>query len=102
MSVTKNTYKMRSKVFLWQGMAAWHFIGVPKKQSDEIKKRFGSNAKGWGSLPVQVTLGKTSWKTSIFPDKKSGTCLLPLKADVRKKEGVAYDDTVSFLLKVML
>lgn len=81
-------------------MAAWHFIGVPKKQSEEIKKRFGTRARGWGSLPVQVTLGKTIWKTSIFPDKRSGTYILPLKADVRKKEGVSYDDSVSFVLEI--
>lgn len=100
MASSKNTYKMRSKVFLWQGMAAWHFIGVPKKQSTEIKKRFGDVAKGWGSLPVSVTLGKTTWTTSIFPDRKSGTYLLPLKADVRKKEGISYDNTVGFTLNI--
>lgn len=96
----KNTYKISSKVFLWQGMSAWHFVGVPKKQSEEIKKRFGAKAKGWGSLPVEVTIGKTKWKTSIFPDKRSGTYLLPLKAEARKKEGILNDDTVNILLAV--
>ena len=100
MAVKSAAYKIRSKVFLWSGMAAWHFIGVPKKQSEEIKKLFGTKARGWGSLPVEITLGKTRWKTSIFPDKKSGTYLLPLKAAIRKKEGASYDGTVSFLLNV--
>ncbi len=93
-----NTYNIRSSVFLWQGKSAWHFIGIPKKQSEEIKKRFGANAKGWGSLPMVATIGKTSWKTSIFPDKKSGTYLLPLKAEVRKKEGLFSGDKVTVLL----
>ncbi len=83
---------------MWQGKSAWHFIGIPKKQSEEIKKRFGANAKGWGSLPMVATIGKTSWKTSIFPDKKSGTYLLPLKAEVRKKEGLFSGDKVTVLL----
>jgi hypothetical protein len=65
----KGTYKLHSKVFRYPGMSGWHFIGIPKKQSEEIKKHFGTHAKGWGSLPVHVTLGKTKWKTSIFPDK---------------------------------
>ena len=56
--------------------------------------------RGWGSLPVTVTIGKTSWKTSIFPDAKAGAYLLPLKADVRKKEKILASDTVSFSLEI--
>ncbi len=96
----KTAYKLRSKVYRYPGMAGWHFIGVPKKQSEEIKKQFGARAKGWGSLPVQVTLGKTSWKTSIFPDKKSGAYLLPLKADVRKKESIEDGDAITFAVEI--
>ena len=89
MKATKNhAYKFTSEVWLYPGMAGWHFISLPKNQSEAIKKKFGANARGWGSLRVSVTIGKTTWKTSIFPDKKSGTYLLPLKADVRKKEGI--------------
>ena len=81
-------------------MAGWHFLSVPKKDSEDIKKRFGKKQRGWGSLPVVVTLGKTVWKTSIFPDKKSGSYLLPLKADVRKKEGIFSGDKVSFSIEI--
>lgn len=97
----KNIFKIKSEVWLYPGMAGWHFLGIPKKQSILIKKYFGSIKRGWGSLPVMVTLGKTSWKTSIFPDKKSGAYLLPLKALVRKKEGVCSGDFVSFVIKIL-
>lgn len=97
----RTEYKFSSKIWLYQGAAAWHFLTIPEKQSKEIKKTFEGKSRGWGSLPVEVTLGKTSWKTSIFPDKKSGTYLLPLKADIRRKEGVAHGDTVSFVIKVI-
>ncbi len=60
---------------------------LSKKQSAEITARFGLMKRGWGSLPVIVAMGKTTWKTSIFPDKKAGAYLLPLKAEVRKKRG---------------
>lgn len=96
----KNVYKMKSEVWLYPGMVGWHFISVPKKQSEEIKKKFGGKQKGWGSFPVLVTLGKTSWNTSIFPDKKSATYLLPLKAEVRKKEGILKGDIVIFSLEI--
>lgn len=79
-------------LWLYPGAAAWHFITVPKKESAFIKEQHGKNARGWGSLPVQATLGTTTWKTSIFPDKQSGTYLLPVKLAVRKLEGLAYGD----------
>lgn len=96
-----NLYTMRAKVWLYPGPAAWHFLTLRKKQSAEIKKKFGMMKRGWGSLSVQVTLGKTSWKTSIFPDKKSGAYLLPLKSDIRKKENLHSGDTVRFLLEIL-
>lgn len=93
-------YKIVSKVWLYPGMAGWHFVSIDKKQSEEIKKKFGDMKRGWGSLPVMVTLGKTVWKTSIFPDTKAGSYLLPLKAEVRKKEGVYADESISFSIEI--
>lgn len=81
-------------------MAAWRFLGLPTKEAKEIKENYGKSAKGWGSLPVTVTIGKTTWDTSIFPDKKSGTYLLPLKGQVRKAEDIGDTDTVTFTLRV--
>jgi hypothetical protein len=95
-----NIFKMKSEVWLYPGMAGWYFISVPKKQGEKIKERFKSKARGWGSLPVIVAIGKTKWKTSIFPDKKSGTYLLPLKAEVRKKEEIMKGDTVNFSIEI--
>ena len=95
-----NQYKVSATVWLYPGMAAWHFVTLPVDVSDDIKARFGDRARGWGSLPVTITIGETSWKTSIFPDKKAGAYLLPLKSEVRKKEHIAAKDTISFLLEI--
>lgn len=81
-------------------MDGWRFLVLPQREGKEIKETHGGNAKGWGSLPVSVTVGKTTWDTSIFPDKKAGTYLLPLKAGVRKKEGITDHTTVRFKLTV--
>lgn len=96
----KTKYSFRSKVWVYPGMSAWRFIGVPVKEGQEIKKKFGAHARGWGSLPVSVTIGKTTWDTSIFPDKKSGSYLLPLKAKIRKAENIADDSTVTYHLRL--
>ncbi|MBI3231885.1 MAG: DUF1905 domain-containing protein [Candidatus Doudnabacteria bacterium] len=93
-------FKIKSKVWVYPGMAAWRFLSLPKKQSNQINKLFGELKRGWGSLPVKVTIGKTSWKTSIFPDRKSGAYLLPLKAEVREKEAIKPGDMVPFTLEI--
>ena len=78
-------FTFKSEIWLWDGKGAWHFITVPKDVSEQIKGfQADMPRKGFGSVPVKVTIGKTSWKTSIFPEKK-GTYLLPIKKDVRKK-----------------
>lgn len=100
MYMLKNTYKMRARVWPYPGMAGWHFVTLPKKQSAQITSRFGVMKRGWGSLPVMVTIGKTSWRTSIFPDKKARAYLLPLKADVRKKKGIAAGDAIPFSVEI--
>ncbi len=97
----KSTYTFKTEVWLYPGETAnWYFVTVPKKQSGQIKKNFGERARGWGSLPVEVTVGKSRWTTSIFPDKKSGSYLLPIKANIRKKEAIEKGDRISFLLYI--
>jgi len=93
---------MREEVWLYPGMAGWHFVSVSKKVSYEIREKYGKSKRGFGSIPVVVTVGKTSWKTSIFPDKKSGTYLMPIKAEVRKKEGITYGEMLSYSIEINL
>ena len=97
-----NQYKFKSNVWLYPGMAGWHFISVPQDISEDIKQNFGDRKKGWGSLPVIVVIGKTSWKTSIFPDKETCGYLLPLKAEIRKEEGIRAEDKISLLLEIRI
>lgn len=85
---TQTTHTFRSRVWLWPGPAAWHFVSLPKTLSAELRRVFRGYGAGFGSLPVHVTIGSTSWSTSIFPDSKRGSYLLPLKASVRKAEGI--------------
>lgn len=96
----KTSYKMEAKVWLYPGINPWHFISIPKKQAEEIRKNFGSRHRGWSSLPVIVQIGKTIWKTSIFYERRSGTYILPLKSEVRKKEDIFKGDKISFLIQI--
>ena len=97
------TYQVKAKIWLYPGEnASWHFVSIPKKESSDIKKEFEGYTRGWGSLRVSVTIGKTTWNTSVFPDSKSGTYILPLKADIRKKEGLFLDDVVKVVLTIVI
>jgi hypothetical protein len=58
--------------------------------------------RGWGSLRVRATIGKTTWKTSIFPDEKSKSYVLPVKAEVRKKENIKDGEPVVLTLEIMV
>jgi hypothetical protein len=100
--MVKDRYSFKAQMWLYPGPAAWHFITLPKDVSGRIKKTFAEMAKSWGSLPVKAIIGKTSWETSIFPDTKADAYLLPVKAAVRKKEGIAAGDTVNIAVSVRI
>jgi hypothetical protein len=97
------SHTFTAQVWLYPGdKAAWHFITVPKALSQKLKKKHGANARGWGSIPVQVHIGKSVWKSSMFPDSKSGTYLLPLKASIRKSQGLFEGDRTKVRITVLI
>jgi Domain of unknown function (DUF1905) len=57
-------------------------------------------AAGFGSVRVQVRIGETVWVTSVFPEKVSGSYLLPVKKAVRAEEGIDDGDRVKVWLSV--
>ncbi len=99
---TSMNHSFTSVVWLYPGEAAWYFVSLPKDLSEKLSTMYEMQKRGFGSLPVMVAIGKTTWKTSIFPDKKSGQYMLPLKAEVRKKEGIAVDKEITVVIEVCL
>ena len=82
-------WEFETELWLYEGDAAWHFITVPAEISDEIEGRTRELRRGFGSVRVHVTVGETTWSTSVFPDSKRGAYLLPVKAEVRRREGLS-------------
>ena len=96
-------YDLNASLWVYPGESAkWHFLTLPKAVGVEIKENFGKHKKqrGFGSIRVSVTIGDTTFDTSIFPDKSSGSYLLPIKASVRKAEDIEEKDKVKFRLKL--
>lgn len=92
---TGRFYTVRARVWRYQGASGWHFANLSTKQSAAIKARFGSTARGWGSIRARIRIGKTEWSTSLFPDRKSGSYLFAIKADVRKAENLSDGDRIT-------
>lgn len=99
--VLNTTFSLKSKVWLYTGEAAWHFVTLPRKESEYIQMAFEGVKRGWGSLRVRVKIREVEWVTSIFPDKKREGYLLPLKSDIRKKLNIHCGDTLELTLTIL-
>ncbi len=89
-----------AKIWVYQGQGAWHFVSLPEEMAAQIKFLTGGRNKSWGSLRVEAVIGETSWKTSIFRDSKTSTYVLPIKAEVRRKEQLSEGAEVKVSIKI--
>jgi hypothetical protein len=86
------------QIWFWKGPAPWYFVTVPAQQCRELKAISGFVTYGWGMIPVHVRIGKTEWKTSLWPQEDR--YIVPIKASVRKAERLEEGDTVTIRLGV--
>lgn len=86
---------------LWSSeqFAAWAFVTLPAEVGDDVRLLSGPPT-GFGSVRVEVTLGTSSWRTSVFPDKAVGY-VLPVKSAVRRREGLELGDRVRIALALV-
>ncbi len=96
--MTPARFSFTADVWRHDGAAAWFFVCLPEAIADDIDEQFGHRAAGFGSVRVEVTIGATSWLTSIFPDTKRGTYVLPVKKAVRVAEHLADGSTAQVVL----
>lgn len=95
------TFEFTTPLWEHQGAGGWHFVSVPPEISADITDLSAGIRRGFGSVRVAVTVGETSWRTSIFPDSGTGTYLLPMKAAVRAAEHLEPGDDVSARLELV-
>jgi hypothetical protein len=88
------------KIFFWRGPSPFFFVTIPAEQSENIKAIASLVTYGWGVIPVHVRIGRTEFKTSLFP--KDGRYLVPIKVSVRKAEKLEMDDEVSVWMNIDL
>ena len=92
--------EFNGEIWFWHGPAPWYFVTVPEKESHDLHAISGVVTYGWGMIPVTARIGKTEWKTSLFP--KDGRYIVPLKMSIRKAEKLDEGDEVTIRLEVRL
>ena len=86
------------ELWFWKGPAPWHFVSVPEPDCEDLQATSAFISYGWGMIPVGVRIGATSWSTSLWP--KDGGYVVPVKAHVRRSEGLEVGDLVAVRLTV--
>ena len=81
-------YSVTAKLEIFDMYAPWMYLPIPNNKVPNVRPG------GWGSVPVIVTVGKITWKTSLFPAKTIGY-FLPVKKAVAKKENLKVGDKVT-------
>ena len=95
--------EFEAELWLWDARRAdtWTFVSVPGELSEEIRERAAAlPPAGFRSVRVAVTMGTSTWQTSVFPGD-DGRYALPVKKAVRRKEGVEAGDLVRVRLELL-
>jgi hypothetical protein len=76
-------FEFTAELWEWESQASWYFVSLPPEMADEIEDMAGARAGGFGSVRVEVAIGATTWRTSVFPDKKRATYVLRATIQLR-------------------
>lgn len=107
--VSAETHTVTAKLWLWssdKAPASWHFLTIGGEAAQAMhalalmRRLESGRRRGWGAMKVSARIGETLWDTSIFPEKDGKGWLLPVKATVRKAEGLVAGETVEITVTV--
>jgi hypothetical protein len=92
-------WEFDSELWSAEQFAAWAFLTLPPEVADDVRLLSGP-PRGFGSVRVEVRLGGSVWRTSVFPDKARGY-VLPVKSAVRRSERLELGDRVRLTLALV-
>ncbi len=93
-----------AELWIWDARRtdSWTFVALPEDVSEEIRELTADQRRGFGSVRVRVTVGASTWTTSIFPDAARGVYVLPVKRAVRDANRLDVGDEVAVSIEVLL
>jgi hypothetical protein len=70
-----------------------------KASDSEDVKELAKGVAYWGQVPVIVTIGKTEFRTAMWP--KDGRYLVPIKVAVQRAENISIGRRVRVRLRIV-
>lgn len=95
-----SSYSFTAELWLYPGEAGWHFLTLPPAVADDIRAQSAGRSKAFGLVQVTAEIAGQTWQTSLFPDNKEGSYLLPVKKAIRAKARISEGDAVEVRLSV--
>jgi hypothetical protein len=98
------THTVTATLWIWttdKAPASWHFLTIDGEVAEAIhalalmRRLESGRRRGWGAMKVKARIGDTEFETSMFPANELKGWLLPVKAAVRKTEGLVAGDEVT-------
>lgn len=92
-----------AELWIWDARRAdtWTFVSLPVEASEEIREVADRPDRGFGAVRVRVTVGGSTWTTSIFPDSARSCYVLPIKRAVRKAEALDAGDIATVTVELI-
>ena len=84
----------------WIGENGWFYVVLPEDSWEMLRSMSGISSRGFGSIKVSVQVGRSEWKTSIFPDTKMKRYILFIKIEIRNSENVTIDDVLELTITI--
>lgn len=87
-------YEFTACPWKYEGKGGWYFVSLPVTLSQEIRTTLKWQEEGWGRMKAIACIGESEWETAIWFDSKKNTYILPLKAEIRKKEQIGIEKEI--------
>ncbi|QZD91969.1 DUF1905 domain-containing protein [Qipengyuania xiapuensis] len=92
----------------WQGdRGTYHLVTITGEAAEAIaahalmhRLEFGTQ-RGFGSVKVMASVGRTNWKTSVFPQREKSEWVLLVSKKVMRAEDLAEGDPVELELELL-
>ena len=94
-------FEFDGKLISWRGPAPCYFIAVPEEPSAAAELASLTLSYGWGCIPVVARNRQHDVEHLAVPEGRSQN-LLPVKAAVRKAEGLDLGDEANVRLDVAM
>ncbi|MET3174008.1 UNVERIFIED_ORG: hypothetical protein ABIB52_001853 [Arthrobacter sp. UYCu721] len=95
-----SSYSFQAELWRYPDESGWHFLTLPVEVGGDLREEAAGFRKGFGSVKVTAEISGYIWQTSVFPDSKSRSYLLPVKKAVRDAAGISDGDEVAVRLAI--